>query len=147
MHACNSTNSSDPRRTRTTIDVSFFLNASWRIFCTPLLPPLNGDWYRICDFAAEPIRSSSTMSPLCSMSPVHSSAFELPLRHSMESTFGSRVGESELLCDVLSMIMLTLRNAVWLFGLPFQLHRLRTFQYTRLRWVNQQSKRALTKTN
>ncbi|KAM1494304.1 hypothetical protein EV2_029672 [Malus domestica] len=54
------------------------------IFCTPLLPFLNGDW----TVMELPIRSFSTMSPVGSMSPVHSSALELPLRHSMESTAG-----------------------------------------------------------
>lgn len=41
------------------------------------------------------------MSPVWSMSSVHSSALELPLRHSMDRTtgdFGSRVGESEFGC-------------------------------------------------
>jgi hypothetical protein len=44
------------------------------------------------------------------MSPVHSSDFELPLKHSIDKTFVSRDGESdELLCDdVRSMVMLLL---------------------------------------
>lgn len=64
------------------------------------------------------------MSPVWSMSPVHSSALELPLRHSMERTLGSRVGESELLCDARSMVMF---NTLLLFLLRPELISHRVF--------------------
>lgn len=52
------------------------------------------------------------MSPVWSMSPVHSSALELPRRHSMDRTLVSRVGESELLCEALSMVMFLVMNLI-----------------------------------
>ena len=60
--------------------------------------------------AQPPSRSSSTISPVCSMSPVHSSDLEVPLKHSMDNTFVARDGESgELPCDdVRSMVMFLL---------------------------------------
>lgn len=84
IQACNSANSSTPLRTRTRIEVSFFLNDSCRTFWTPLFPFLNGDLNR----PELPIRSSSTISPVWRKSPVHSSAVEVPFRHSMERTVG-----------------------------------------------------------
>lgn len=59
------------------------------------------------------------MSPVCSMSPVHSSAFELPFRHSIDSTEADfaaddesdLVGESaELPCARSMVILLTANN-------------------------------------
>lgn len=84
--ACNSANSAKsarPRRTRTRIDVVFSLNELWRIFWTPALPFSNG---ALIGPVRVPIFSSSTMSPVCNMSPVHSSPVELPLRHSIDRT-------------------------------------------------------------
>lgn len=84
--ACNSANSvksARPRRTRTRIDVVFSLNELWRIFWTPALPFSNG---AVTGPVRLPIFSSSTMSPVCNMSPVHSSPVELPLRHSIDRT-------------------------------------------------------------
>ncbi|KAM1039481.1 hypothetical protein TB2_028431 [Malus domestica] len=43
------------------MEVSLALKDAWRIFCTPLLPFLNGD----LTVMELPIRSSSTMSPVC----------------------------------------------------------------------------------
>nr|GLL43377.1 hypothetical protein Itr_chr12CG31700 [Ipomoea trifida] len=79
--SANSPSSSAPRRTRTWTEVFFSLKESWRSFCRPALPFLNGALTIMF-----PILSSSTISPVCNASPVHSSALELPFRHCMERT-------------------------------------------------------------
>lgn len=92
IQACSSEKSSRPRRTRTRMEVCLSLKELCRIFWIPERPCLKGDLTQ----RDEPMVNSSTMSPVWSMSPVHSSARELPLIHSMERTMSLVLGDSEV---------------------------------------------------